>query len=181
MLKRRCWHTRAAAQPKPGYDARPHQMEIAHSRRARGVGKGVVAALTAGAVATVIATAAFGASSSRLTLHVSSAASISRSGSKLTIRGFVSCKTRRLFVLSVIALEPKGGATVHGTFPRPGRRAPICLPPRRSFKLVATQQGEKKPLRLKKSLVRACFVIRSSWRHTPLGLDARCVTLRASH
>jgi hypothetical protein len=91
------------------------------------------------------------------------------------------CKASRFFTLTLIALEPTVGASAHGAYPSPGRRAPMCSPPRKSFKIVATQQGEKNALALKKSTVRVCFIIRSWGKGTAIGLAARCFTLRAAH
>ena len=152
------------------------------TRSHQGVGKAIAVALALAAVAAVVATAALGASSSsRLTIHVSPVARIGGSGSTLTIRGYVSCASSRIFALNVIALEPTAKGSAHGSLPLPGGKALMCKAPRKSFRVVATQQGEKKPLAIKSSKVRVCFIMHSGWKQTPLGLDAQCFTLRAAH
>jgi hypothetical protein len=156
-------------------------MQIMGSHRRRRVRGTIVAAVVVAAVAAVVTTAALGASAARLRVTVSPVATIGRSRSTLTVRGVASCPSPRLFAISAIALEPTSGASVHGAIPGPGAsRAPTCNPPRKSFRIVVTQQGEKNPLPLKRSSVRVCFVVRSWWKRlTNLTLDARCWTLKA--
>jgi hypothetical protein len=141
-------------------------------------------------IGTVIATSAFASTASRVTQRLASAprvtlrvVSVAKIGgsSTLTIRGTARCKTSAFVAFNVVALEPMVGSSVHGSLPLPGGRVPLCKPPSTSFKLVANQQGEKKKIALKKSTVRACFVIHTWRRHAALGLDAQCFTIRASH
>lgn len=155
-------------------------MEIRRPHRSRSGTKALVAALAL-VVAAAAATAAIAASAPKLKLTVSPVATIGGAKSTLTVRGSVSCTSPSFLALSVIAIEPADGAAVHGSFPLPGGRAPECKPPKKSFKIVANQQGEKKPLALAGSKVRVCFIIRSWWRRSAFSLDAHCQTLRASH
>jgi hypothetical protein len=154
-------------------------MKIAQPHRARRAGKLAAVVLLPAAVVAVVATAALGASTSSPTLRVSTVATVGGSGSKLTVSGSFSCKTRRFFALTLFAVQSSTGATVHGSDPTGSAHAPTCTPPRKSFKIVADQQGEQTPQALKKVPVRVCFIIRSFGPHVPLGLDATCVTVKA--
>lgn len=141
----------------------------------------LAAAVAIAALAAFAATVASGASQTHLKLRFSHTAKIGSSGSTVTIRGSVSCTARRYFALSLSAVEPATNASVHGSVPPPRRKAPLCKPPRKSFSLVATEQGELKPIKLKNGTLRACLFVRSWGKHVRVGLDATCVTLHASH
>jgi hypothetical protein len=153
-------------------------MKTAQFHRARLAVTGAVLLLAAAAVA---ASAALGASTSGPKLRISSTAVVGGSGSKLTVRGSISCSPRRFFAINVIAVQPSTAASLHGNDPGAGAHAPACTPTRKSFKIVADETGEKKPQTLKSGQVRVCFIIRGFGPGVPVTLDAQCATLRAKH
>lgn len=143
---------------------------------------GALAALAA--LAGIVASVAFGRPRQRpvtLHLHIVQVAKIGDSGSTLAIHGSVACRARRLFSLGTEVLEPASGASVHGSIPSAGAPAPTCTALRKSFTIVATQEGQAKPRALTPGTSRACFFIHSWARRGAATLDARCFTLRASH
>jgi hypothetical protein len=153
-------------------------MGIVRFHSARRAGKVVTLVLALAAAVAIVTSAALGASTSTPTLRVSKVATVGGSGAKLTVRGTFACKTRRFFTLTLFAVQSSTAATVHGSDPAGTAHAPTCTPPRKSFKIVADQQGEKEPRALKKAPVRVCFIIRSFGPHLPFGLDATCVTVQ---
>jgi hypothetical protein len=127
----------------------------------------------------VATSAALGASTSAPKLLISSTAVLGGSGSKLTVRGSITCSPHRFFALNVIAVQPSTAASLHGNDPAPGAHAPSCTPSRKSFKIVTDETGEKKPQALKSGPVRVCFIIRAFGPGVAVTLDAQCATLRA--
>ena len=142
-------------------------MKTAQFHRARRAVKAAALVLALAAAVAVVTSAALAAPASAPKLRVSSTAVVGGSGSKLIVKGSFACTSQRYFALSVIAIQASTNASVHGSDPSPGSQPSTCTPPRKSFKVVADQQGEKKPRAIKSGSVRVCFIIRSfghTWR-----------------